>query len=215
MPVIISAKAFKETHHELTVAGGAIRELMARPMVFPNRNKDVLENVERGRETLCEYVHDVVVAVGAIIEFNTKRVLPFLGFENMVRVWGVEDEPFEIELTYTAQFWPWLEGHIGIITDAIVALEKSDFGIEVWPNLAVLAKNFEPAVLVGDASSKICLAGRDAWCPRLCSEAGQDQVPVEYQSSVCTAGLIEAVKWVSGPFIDANHTYFVGVPDGI
>src|SRR6266567_7499892 len=111
---------------------------MACPMVLAHRNEDVLVDVEWSGETLCKDVHYVVVAIRAVIEFDAKRVLPFLRFENMIRVRGVENETFEIELAHSSQFWPRLEGHIGIITNAVVAFQEADFRIEVGTDLTML-----------------------------------------------------------------------------
>ena len=81
----------------------------------------------------------------------------------MVRVRGMKNEAFKIELSYTAQFRPRFEGHIGVIADAVVAFEKADFGIEVGADFAMLSETFEPTVLVGQACANISLSRRKRW----------------------------------------------------
>ena len=56
---------------------------MTRPVVFPDRNGDILVDIEGYDESLCENIHNVIVTVGAVVEVNTKGVLPLLGLQNM------------------------------------------------------------------------------------------------------------------------------------
>src|SRR5215469_6328333 len=136
---------------------------MAGPMVLTYRDEDVFVNVERSGQPLRKHVHDVVIAIGTIIEFDAKCVLPFLGLQNMIRVRGVKNEALEIEFAHTTQFRPRLEGHIGIVADAVIAFEKSDFGIEIGADLTVLAKDLEPAILIIHTSPKVRLSGGNPW----------------------------------------------------
>ncbi len=131
---------------------------MARPVVFTNRNEDVLVDVEWSSEALCEDIHDVVIAIRTVIEFNAKRVLPLLGFENMFGVWSVKNETFEVEFTYTAKFWARFEVHIRVVTDAVGAFKKADLGIKVRPDFAALGETFEPAVLINEVCAEISLS---------------------------------------------------------
>src|SRR5215472_9903174 len=134
---------------------------MARPVVFTNRNENVLVDIEWSGETLRKDIHNVVVTVRAVIELDAKRVLPFLRLQDMVRIRGMKNEPFEIEFAHTTQFRPRLESHIGVIADAVVAFEKSDLGIEIGSDLAMLSETFEPAVLIDEAGAKISLSRRN------------------------------------------------------
>src|SRR5215469_3504682 len=145
---------------------------MAGPMVLTYRDEDVLVNVERGGQPLRKNIHDVVIAIGTVIEFDAKRVLPFLRFENMIRVRGVKNEALEIELAHTTQLRPRLEGYIGIVANAVIAFEKSNLGIEIGTDLAMLAQNFEPAILIIHPGPKVCLSGRKSRRPRLGRIAG-------------------------------------------
>src|SRR5215469_2090291 len=140
---------------------------MACPVVFTNRNKDVLVDIEWSGEALRKYVHNVVIAVGTVIEFDAKRVLPLLSLQNVFRVRRMKNEPFKIELTHTAKFRPRLEVDIRVVTDTVGTFKKTDLGIKVGTNLAMLSKNFEPAVLIIHASPKVCLSRGDSWRPRL------------------------------------------------
>src|SRR5215469_3115560 len=145
---------------------------MTRPVVFSNRNEDVLVDIEWSGETLRKDIDNVVVAVGAVIEFDANRVLPFLGLQNMFRVWSVKNEAFKIELTHTAKFRPRLEVHIRVVTDTVGTFQKADLGIEIGTDLAMLTKNFEPAILIIHASPKVGLSGRESRRPRLRRIAG-------------------------------------------
>src|SRR5215469_577696 len=145
---------------------------MARPVVFTNRYEDVLVDVEWCGEALRKDIHNVIVAVGAVIEFDAKRVLPLLGLQNMFRVRSVKNEVFKIEFPHTAQFRPRLEVHIRVVTDTVGTFQKADLGIEIGTDLAMLAKNFEPAILIIHASPKVCLSGRESRRPRLRRIAG-------------------------------------------
>src|SRR5215469_5589205 len=179
---------------------------MARPVVFTNRNKDVLIDIEWSGETLRKDIHNVVVTIGTIIEFDAKGVLPFLGLQNVFRVRGVKKEALKIKLTDTAKLRPRLEVHIRVVADAVGAFEKTNLGIEIRTDLAMLAKDFEPAILIIHPSPKVCLPRRDSWRSRLRCIAGQHQVLMEDQASVCTACLVEAIAWISGALIDSHYT---------
>src|SRR5215471_8491353 len=145
---------------------------MTCPVILTDRDKDVLVDIERSGETLRKYVHNVVIAVGRVIEFDPKRVLPLLSLQNMFRIRGVKHEAFEIELAHTMEFWPRLEVHIRVVTDTVGTFKKADLGIEVGPDLAMLAKHLKPAVLEIDPSPKIGLSRGGSRGPRLRSVAG-------------------------------------------
>ena len=92
MSVVVRSKALEEDHHEPPVSRRPVCELVAGPVVFTNGNENVLVNVEPGSYPLRENVDDVAVAISTIIEFNAKRVLPFLFLENVVRVRGAKNK---------------------------------------------------------------------------------------------------------------------------
>src|SRR5215469_15226512 len=145
---------------------------MTCPVVLTKRNEDVLVDIEWSGDTLRKDIDNVVVAVGAVMEFDAKRVLPFLGLQNMFRVRSVKDEALKIELAHTAKFWPRLEVHICVVTDTVGTFQKADLGIEIGTDLAMLAKDFEPAILIIHASPKVGLSGRESRRPRLRRIAG-------------------------------------------
>jgi hypothetical protein len=114
-------------------------------MVLTYWDEDVFVDIERCGQALSKNVHDVIITIRAVVEFDANRVLPFLRFEDMIRVRSVKNKALKIEFAHTTQFRPRLEVHVGIIADAFVAFEKSDFGIEVGADFAMLSKTFEPA----------------------------------------------------------------------
>ena len=89
----------------------------------------------------------------------------------MFRVRGMKNEALKIKLTHTAKFRPRLEVHIRVVADAVSAFEKTNLGIEIRTDLAMLAKDFEPAVLVIHTSPKVRLSGGIPWRPGLRSVA--------------------------------------------
>src|SRR6266487_3893561 len=117
---------------------------MAGPVVFADWNGNILVNVERLSQQLRENIHDIVVAVRPVVEFDPKGVLPLLCLQNVTCIGRVKNESFEVQLAHSAQFGSGLEGRIQIVTDAIGAFEKADFGVEVWPNLAAFGEEFQP-----------------------------------------------------------------------
>src|SRR5258708_24579520 len=103
MAVVVASKALEKTHDEATRLGRAVGQLMASPVVFPYGDENVLVDVEWLGQPLGENVHDVFVAVGSIIELDTKGALPLLRLENVLSIGCVEDETFEIDLAYAAK----------------------------------------------------------------------------------------------------------------
>lgn len=63
-------------------------------MVQTHRNVNVAVNVERFSEALSEYVDDIIVAIRAVVELDTKRALPFLGLQDVLAVGSVEEKAF-------------------------------------------------------------------------------------------------------------------------
>src|SRR5690348_3321796 len=185
---------------------------MACPVILPDRDEDILIDIERSGKTLRKYVDNVVVAVGTVIEFDAKCVLPLLGLQNTVYVWRVKDEAFEVKFTHAAKLRPRLEVHLRVITDAVIAFQEANLRIEVGTNFTVLARDLQPAVLIVDSGPKIGLPSGKPRRPCLRSVASQNQGPVKHQSSVCTARLVEAVEGISGAFVDANHANVGAAP---
>src|ERR1700746_1427310 len=110
---------------------------MACPMVLTHWDEDVFVDIERRGQTLSKNVHDVIIAIRPVVEPDANRVLPFLRFENMIRVRSVKNKALKIEFAHPTQFRPGLEVHISIVADAVITFEKSDFRIEIGANLAM------------------------------------------------------------------------------
>src|SRR6266576_6404411 len=102
MPVVVGTEAFKETDHQPAILRRSVGELMAGPVVFADWNGNVLVNVERLSQQLRENVDDIVVAIGPVVEFDPKGVLPLLCLENMASIGRVKNESFEVQLAHSA-----------------------------------------------------------------------------------------------------------------
>src|SRR5216684_7154578 len=131
---------------------------MACPMIFANGNGNILVEVERNDQALREDVHNVVVAIGAIIEVDAKRVLPLLRLQHMVSIGCMKHESFKVQLTHTLDSGPNLEVGVEIVANAVLTLEESHLGIEVRPNLSMGADQLQPVTLVVEAAANISLA---------------------------------------------------------
>ena len=140
---------------------------MPRPMIFTHRNENVLIDVERAGQPLREDVHDVVVAVGSIVEFETKGALPLLRLKNMVSVWGMKYETFKVEFADAANLWSGLKGRVQVVAYAIRSFQKTHFGVEVGTDLPSLREYLEPVGVVVSSRANICLSRGDARRSRL------------------------------------------------
>ena len=109
MSVVVGTKAFIEANHQPTILRRSVGELVPRPVVFADWNEKILVDVERCRQPLGEDVHNVVVTVRAVVEFDTKRVLPLLRLENVVSIGRVKNEAFKVKLAYAAKLRTWRE----------------------------------------------------------------------------------------------------------
>src|SRR6266849_3021190 len=143
---------------------------MTCPMIFANGNGNILVDVERNDQALGEDIHNVVVAIGAIIEVDAKRVLPLLRLQHMVSIGGMKDESFKVQLTHALDSGPNFEVGIEIVANAVLAFEASHLGIKVRPNFSMGTDQLQPVALVVEATSKIGLAGGEARRPRLGGE---------------------------------------------
>src|SRR5215469_14702322 len=119
---------------------------MTCPVILTDRDEDALVDVEWSGETLRKYVHDIIVAIGAVVKFNAERVLPFLCLQNVLYVGSMKDKALEIEFAHTAQFRSGLQIYVSVVTEAVIPFEKADLRIEIGTDLAMLAEDFEPAI---------------------------------------------------------------------
>ena len=69
---------------------------MASPVVFPNWNEEVLVDVEGLDQALGKDIHDVVIAVRAVVELDPERVLPLLRLQNVTSIRCIKNEALEI-----------------------------------------------------------------------------------------------------------------------
>src|SRR6185437_2840385 len=75
---IISAKPFKEVVGKPPILRRSVGELMPGKMVQSVRNENVLVNVKRCCDSLCEDIRDVIIGVAAVVKLGAKSTLPFL-----------------------------------------------------------------------------------------------------------------------------------------
>src|SRR5438128_12296907 len=130
---------------------------MPSPVVFADRNENILVEVERGCEPLGKDVHNVVVAVRTVVEFDAKGVLPFLRLQNVVSVGRMKNKPFEVQLAHAVELRAQPEVHIEVVTDAIRSLYEPNLRIEIRPDLAVSGDYFEPVGLKIEPCAKLRL----------------------------------------------------------
>ena len=131
---------------------------MARPVILANGNGHLLVEVERNDQALGEDVHNVVVAIGAIVEVDAKCVLPFLRLQHMASIGGMKDEAFKVQLTHVLDPGSNFEVGIEVVADAVLAFEEAHLGIKVWPNFSMVTDQLQPVTLVVEATAKIGLA---------------------------------------------------------
>src|SRR5713226_3832490 len=206
MAIVVSSEALEKGHDEAVGLGCSVGQLMPGPVVFAHRNKYALVDVKRRGQPLGEDVHNVIVTVGAVVEFDTKGALPLLCLENMVSVGCMEDKAFEVELAHTANFWSELEVAVQVIADAVGSFEKTHLRVEIRTNFPVLGEQFKPVGLVLESCSDIGLPRRNTRRSRLGSIRVHEQVLEKDKASVRTAGLVGAVQGIAGTLIDPHHT---------
>src|SRR5258708_20549959 len=102
---------------------------MACPVIFPNGNGNLLVEVERNDQALSENVHDVVVAIGTIIEVDAKRVLPLLRLQHMVSIGIMKHESFKVQFTHALDPGPNLKVAIEIVTNPALPSKQSNLAL--------------------------------------------------------------------------------------
>src|SRR5439155_26594499 len=106
---------------------------MARPVILANGNGHLLVEVERNDQALGEDVHNVVVAIGVIVEVDAKCVLPFLRLQHMASMGVMKDEVFKVQITYVLVLGSNFEVGIEVVSDAFLTFAEAHLGIKVWP----------------------------------------------------------------------------------
>src|SRR5439155_19325775 len=137
-PGVIAAESFIKTPSESPILRRAISHLVASPVVEAEWYHYMLVNIERFNDALGEYVHDVIVSVGAIVEVGSEGSLPFLCLERATRIGCVENKTFEVEFTHGADFRPRLKIRIDQVATAVGTFEEADLWVEVGANFAML-----------------------------------------------------------------------------
>src|SRR6185312_9465227 len=97
MSVVVGAETLKQPPSEFAVLPRSIRELMSRPSVHADGDHDVLINVERGGDALSNYVVDVVIRVGAIVEVGAECPLPLLGLKDAGKIGIMRNKSLELQ----------------------------------------------------------------------------------------------------------------------
>src|SRR5262249_16895313 len=157
--VVVGTESLKEIHHQAAVLWRTIRELVPGPVIFTNRNRHVLIDIEWRKQPLGEDIHDIVITVRTVIEFNSKSVLPLLGLEQTIGEGCMKDEALEIQFSDTGQLRPWFEINVKVVAHAVGQFDKSNLGIEVWADFSPLCQNFQPVGLIVKSGSDVRLAG--------------------------------------------------------
>ena len=152
-----------------------------------------------------EHIHNVIVAIGAVVKFDAKRILPFLGLEQMVSKGRVKNKALEIQFADSAQFRSRLEIYVKVVTDAVCQLNKTNLGVEVGSNFPTLRQNFQPVGLIVKARADVGLPRRKARRSSLGSISVQHQVLEENQARIRAFGLIETVEWIPGTLVNPQY----------
>ena len=68
------------------------------PVVFTDRNKNILIDVKGRGKQLRKDVDNIVVGVGAIVKLRTEGVLPLLRLQDMFCVRSMKNKTFKLKL---------------------------------------------------------------------------------------------------------------------
>src|SRR5215472_5420697 len=105
MAVVVSPKTLKKPEDPAAILRRPVRQLMPGPVIQAIGNNHVFVDVEGRNDSLCKHIHDVVVSVGATVEFGAECTLPLLGLQNAVSVRRMKHETFEIQFADATNFW--------------------------------------------------------------------------------------------------------------
>src|SRR5215469_4998989 len=172
MPVVVPAKAFEESNGQPLVLRGPIGQLVARPVIHADWDEHVLVNVERFGQPLREHVNNIVVCIRAVVKHGPNGCLPLLGLHYVVSVGCMKDKAFESQLAQMGKLRSSLEIGIGIVAQAVRALQETDLRVEIGIDLAMLRLEVQPVGAVGQSSARTGLSGSNSWCARLSGISG-------------------------------------------
>src|SRR5215471_19505692 len=113
-------------------------------MIHPERNEDVLVDMEGRCNPLREYVDDVVVGIGAVVKLSAKRVLPFLRGDLADSVGSMKNKAFELQFTHCWNAGPQLEGQVAVGLVCVGQFHETNLWIEIRAGLSPLRNAFEP-----------------------------------------------------------------------
>src|SRR5438309_3769360 len=179
---------------------------MARPVIQGTWDDDIFVDVEGSDDALSEDVNYIFIGVCTVVKLRTKGGLPLLGLQDAVRVGRVKEETFKLQLADAAEIGALFEGYVGVVTKAIGALEKPDFRVEIWADLASLGKEFQPVIFVTRVGAEICLTTLDAGRATLRGITHQNEVLHQHHARVHSPSLIERRSSVPGPLFDPHDS---------
>src|SRR5258708_3458773 len=104
---------------------------MPRKMIETIRNEHVFVDVKRRRDSLGKYVSDVIVGVGAVIEFRPIGSLPLLCLHCTLSIRRMENKTLELHLPDTLDCRSGFESHIPVGLVGIGEFNEPHFRIEV------------------------------------------------------------------------------------
>src|ERR1700745_3879458 len=138
MSVVIASEALVEIERQTTILRRAVGQLMASPVVFANRNGDILVDVEGRDQALREDIDNVIVTVRTVVKVDSECVLPLLCLQHMVRVKSMKHEPFKLQFADGLDFRTNFEIGVEVVTDTVLPFEKADLGVEVRSDFSMV-----------------------------------------------------------------------------
>src|SRR5712691_3016344 len=204
-PAVIAAESFIKAPGESPILGRAISHLVASPVVETDWDHYLLVNIEWFNDALGEYIDNVIVAVGAIVEVGSERTLPFLCLERATRIGCVEDEPFEVQFAHAADFRSSFEIQIEKVAYAVGTFEEPHLWVEIRTDLAMTGKQVQPIALITEACTKVGLGSGKIGCACLGGEAIQHQISYQHKASIQAPSLVKAVSNTTGALVDPHR----------
>src|SRR6266851_5520413 len=95
-PSVIPTKSFKKVVSKPSLFPRPVGKLMPREMIETIRNEHVFVNVKGCCDSLRKHICDVIIGVGAVIEFRSIRSLPLLCLHCALSVRRMENKTLEL-----------------------------------------------------------------------------------------------------------------------
>ena len=185
---------------------------MPREMIEAIRDEHVLVDVKRRRDSLGEYICDVIIGVASVIKFRSIRSLPLLCLHDTLSVWRMKNKALELHLADSFDCRSDFKRQIAIGLVRIRDFNKSHFRIEVRPNFPSFESSLYPIRAVGQRSADITVPAGFPGRLRARHMRIHQPIPEESQARIDPSSLIEAIQHVARPLIDAHHTYIRSAP---